>query len=178
MPGFNGTGPNGFGPMTGKGEGFCVLKKRKDNTTEIKGIFGVKNSPFKQNKKEVKNMPGGDGTGPAGMGPMTGRAAGFCAGYAVPGYANPMFGRGIGFGRGGGRGRRNWFYATGLTGWQRANYGVPFWGGVDAPTPFAHPNNLTNEQEMESLKNQAKYLEDTLAEITKRIQELEAKQQS
>ncbi|MBN2210726.1 MAG: DUF5320 domain-containing protein, partial [Sedimentisphaerales bacterium] len=25
-------------------------------------------------------MPGGDGTGPAGFGPMTGRAAGFCAG--------------------------------------------------------------------------------------------------
>jgi len=30
-------------------------------------------------------MPGGDGTGPAGMGPMTGRAAGYCAGYPVPG---------------------------------------------------------------------------------------------
>jgi hypothetical protein len=28
----------------------------------------------------------GDGTGPAGMGPMTGRAAGYCAGYLVPGF--------------------------------------------------------------------------------------------
>ncbi|MGI6097596.1 MAG: DUF5320 domain-containing protein, partial [Dethiobacteria bacterium] len=27
-------------------------------------------------------MPRGDGSGPAGMGPMTGRAAGYCAGYA------------------------------------------------------------------------------------------------
>ena len=36
-------------------------------------------------------MPFGDGTGPGGYGPMTGRAAGFCAGYAVPGYANPVF---------------------------------------------------------------------------------------
>ncbi|MBN1863537.1 MAG: DUF5320 domain-containing protein [Victivallales bacterium] len=35
-------------------------------------------------------MPGGDGTGPMGMGSMTGRAAGFCAGYGVPGYMNPM----------------------------------------------------------------------------------------
>jgi len=35
-------------------------------------------------------MPGGDGTGPQGMGPMTGRAAGYCAGYEDPGYANPV----------------------------------------------------------------------------------------
>ena len=35
-------------------------------------------------------MPGGNRTGPAGMGPMTGRAAGLCAGYSVPGYMNPI----------------------------------------------------------------------------------------
>lgn len=35
-------------------------------------------------------MPGGDGTGPMGMGPMTGRGAGYCAGFEVPGYANPV----------------------------------------------------------------------------------------
>ena len=29
-------------------------------------------------------MPRGDGTGPAGLGPMTGRSAGYCAGYGVP----------------------------------------------------------------------------------------------
>jgi hypothetical protein len=39
-------------------------------------------------------MPRGDGTGPAGMGPMTGRAAGYCAGYGVPGFMNPAPGRG------------------------------------------------------------------------------------
>ena len=27
------------------------------------------------------------------MGPMTGRAAGYCAGYSVPGYMNPVVGR-------------------------------------------------------------------------------------
>ena len=41
-------------------------------------------------------MPGGDGTGPAGMGSMTGRAAGFCAGNGMPGYMNPVPGRGFG----------------------------------------------------------------------------------
>ncbi|MEF8788076.1 MAG: DUF5320 domain-containing protein [Planctomycetota bacterium] len=38
-------------------------------------------------------MPRGDGTGPAGQGLMTGRAAGYCAGYNMPGYANPAGGR-------------------------------------------------------------------------------------
>jgi hypothetical protein len=38
------------------------------------------------------------------MGPMTGRKAGLCAGYSVPGYQNAA-GFGGGFGRGMGRGR-------------------------------------------------------------------------
>lgn len=64
-------------------------------------------------------MPWGDGTGPMGLGPMTGRAAGFCAGYPVPGYLNPMVpGRGW-WGRG-----RGWgFWATGLPGWARWGWG-------------------------------------------------------
>jgi hypothetical protein len=33
-------------------------------------------------------MPRGDGTGPMGMGQMTGRGAGYCAGFTAPGYAN------------------------------------------------------------------------------------------
>jgi len=44
-------------------------------------------------------MPLGDGTGPQGFGPMTGRAAGYCAGYPVPGYMNPIHGLGY-WGRG------------------------------------------------------------------------------
>lgn len=39
-------------------------------------------------------MPGGDGTGPLGGGPRTGRIAGFCAGADQPGYMNPFPGRG------------------------------------------------------------------------------------
>lgn len=34
-------------------------------------------------------MPRGDGTGPNGQGPMTGRGFGYCAGYERPGYADP-----------------------------------------------------------------------------------------
>ncbi|HEB11422.1 MAG TPA: hypothetical protein ENI06_09450 [Spirochaetales bacterium] len=61
-------------------------------------------------------MPRGDRTGPSGYGAMTGRAAGFCAGYSTPGYANFGAGRGVpgpgqattfsalGGGYGGGRG--------------------------------------------------------------------------
>ncbi len=46
-------------------------------------------------------MPRGDGTGPMGLGPMTGRAAGYCAGFSAPGFINPMGGRlGLGRGRG------------------------------------------------------------------------------
>lgn len=44
-------------------------------------------------------MPRGDGTGPAGMGPMTGRGAGFCAGFRVPGFLDSPPGRGFGPGR-------------------------------------------------------------------------------
>ena len=140
-------------------------------------------------------MPGGDGTGPGGMGPMTGRAAGYCAGYPVPGFMNPIPGRGFwGWGRGGGGwGRRNWFYATGLTGWQRAGYGYPAFGGVPYATPYAAPNaptvggvpygvpyaapytpTVTREQEVEMLKGQAEYFEDALEGIKKRIEELES----
>jgi hypothetical protein len=53
-------------------------------------------------------MPWGDGTGPWGLGPMTGRAAGYCAGYSVPGYMNPIPGFGFGFGFG--RGFRRWLW--------------------------------------------------------------------
>lgn len=62
-------------------------------------------------------MPGYDGTGPYGGGPMTGRGLGYCAvpaqqtGYNPPAYGylpyraygRPRFG--LGFGRGLGRGR-------------------------------------------------------------------------
>jgi len=122
-------------------------------------------------------MPGGDGTGPLGLGPMTGRAAGYCAGYGMPGFANPMVGRGFGGGfgrRGGGRGWRHWCYATGLPGGARAGW-APAWG-VPYGMPFAPPfaPQMTREQETEALKAQAQYFEKALEDIKKRVEELAA----
>jgi len=48
-------------------------------------------------------MPRGNGTGPMGQGPLTGRGAGRCAGNQS-GYGNGFFGRGFGRGFGLGRG--------------------------------------------------------------------------
>ena len=44
-------------------------------------------------------MPGGDRTGPRGMGPMTGRGLGYCAGVGMPGYVNLAPGFGLGRGQ-------------------------------------------------------------------------------
>jgi len=122
-------------------------------------------------------MPGGDRTGPMGMGPMTGRAAGYCAGFAVPGFTNAPGGRGFG-GRGGGRGRRNGFSATGLTGWQRAAAGMPaFGGGQFAQTPPASPGvppAVSKERELDLLKQQADFLGNSLEQIKQRLDELQA----
>ena len=112
-------------------------------------------------------MPGGDGTGPAGMGSMTGRAMGFCAGYAGPGYAYPAGargyfgrGRGRGFGRGYGRG-----YGRG-----RAGYGAQAYDDA----PFVP--SMTAQQELGDLKGQAEYLEESLDGIRKRMEEIDKQQ--
>jgi hypothetical protein len=126
-------------------------------------------------------MPAGDGTGPMGMGPMTGRAAGYCGGYGEPGYANPIPGRGWGRGGWGGGGRgwrhRNWYYATGVPGWARFGY-APAWGappawGAAPPSgygPYATPP--APEQEVEFLRQQAEWLKQQLDAIGQRIEEL------
>lgn len=119
-------------------------------------------------------MPGGNRTGPKGMGPMTGRAAGYCGGFGMPGYANPASGRGagIGFGRGRGcaggrRGWRNMFYATGHPGWMRfGGYGAAY----DYPAPYG---KLDPEFEKQALKNQAEALQTELELIKKRLGEVE-----
>ncbi len=110
-------------------------------------------------------MPRGDGTGPMGMGSMTGRGAGYCNGFAVPGYANPVgfaggfaggFGGGFGRGFGRGRGFRRSFYATGVPGWAR--YGYPVYTGTNAAA--------FNEQ---NLKDQAEFLENQLKQVKERL---------
>ncbi len=107
-------------------------------------------------------MPGGDRTGPRGLGPMTGRGAGYCSGYERPGFANPVPGYGMRFGGqfggwGGGRGWRHRYYATGLPVWARPEYPAP----VQAA-----------EQELAGLKDEAEWLKGQLEAINQRIEEL------
>lgn len=116
---------------------------------------------------------------------MTGRAAGYCGGFGMPGFANVQgrgFGRSRGFGgRGGGRGGRgwrHWFHATGLTGWQRAAMGYGAFGGAMPPeaayaTPVA--STMSTDQQLDALKAQAEHFEDALGGIRQRIEELQAK---
>ena len=123
-------------------------------------------------------MPRGDGSGPAGMGPMTGRAAGYCAGYAVPGFANPYIRGGRAFG-GRGRGWRNMYYATGVPGWARFGY-TPWWASPPV-TPAYNPAAFQQqyapaggpEQEKVFLKNLADFLKQELEDIKKRLAELD-----
>jgi len=87
-------------------------------------------------------MPGFDGTGPRGMGPMTGGGRGFCAA--------PL--------------RTPWPpYIGGRT---YSSYTAP-WG-----TPF--PPQITRDQELDFLKNQAQALRAQLDEIEARVNRLSA----
>jgi len=73
-------------------------------------------------------MPLGDGTGPRGFGPMTGRAAGYCAGYPVPGYMNAV--QGVGYGR------RGTYMGTPAPNYGTSPYGMPGYSGY---YPMAAP---------------------------------------
>jgi hypothetical protein len=119
-------------------------------------------------------MPAGDGTGPVGMGPRTGRGMGYCSGYDAPGWEHPGFGRGFVRGRGyggrgmrggGGWGWRNLFYATGLPRWAR--WGTPPVAAYGAP--YAAPSR---EQEVEMLRGEAEWLKGQLDAIAQRMEEL------
>lgn len=103
---------------------------------------------------------------------MTGRAAGYCAGYGVPGYANPGFGRGMGmaWGRGGGWGMgMTWRRGWGRGGYAPAPYGPPAYG----PPAWSAPSR---EDELEMLRGQADWLKGEMEAVSERIQELEKEQ--
>ena len=205
--------------MTGRGTGFCILKIDPHELGKVAGFAGIDGkrvetttngvSSFAQGfrlrslsyggqdggcfAKEVSEMPGGDGTGPGGMGPMTGRAAGYCAGYPVPGYMNATGGRGFGFGRGRGFGRGlGWGFrggrgafggpSAGWGGYAVAPYGAYGYGAPYGapPVPYGGTGGVpyaagpTSQQEIDALKGQSEYFEDALEGIKKRIGELEA----
>lgn len=114
-------------------------------------------------------MPGFDGTGPRGMGPMTGGGRGFCSpwgigaslrGGMIPPYPQspyPFYGgyapygspRGMPYYRG---------YAPGA---------LPYYGAA----PFAP--QTTREQELGFLRSEAEALKGQLGQIEARISELE-----
>ncbi len=123
-------------------------------------------------------MPRGDGTGPMGQGSMTGRGAGFCAGSAAPGFASSGlgFGRGRGWGgRGGGWGRRNMFYATGRTGWQR-EMDMPAPATEQPPVQPVPPAAAVPPADVQQqlLETQLRAIQSQLDEAIQRLAALEA----
>ena len=126
-------------------------------------------------------MPFGDGTGPNGLGPMTGRGLGYCAGYSTPGYMkSPGRGWGLGFGRGWGRG---WGRGFGRGFWRWRSWGVPPVyptavpvvpaRGVIPPQPYAGDQLTMLKQEKEYLESELEGIRSAIGDISKRIEELE-----
>lgn len=118
-------------------------------------------------------MPRGDGTGPDGLGPMTGRGAGYCAGYDRPGYMNPAVGgrglaRGFRGGRGRGRGR----------GFRARRFARP---AAPAARPAASAQYADSEtarkQEVNNLEQEKEMLKEELTAIENRIAELKQQQE-
>jgi hypothetical protein len=96
---------------------------------------------------------------------MTGSGAGFCGGYRTAGYMNSGGGRGAcgrgGFG--GGYGRRNRYFETGLPGWVRSGrFGEPLMEG----------NPLLEKQ---FLKARMESLQTELDLVKRRLEESEKK---
>jgi len=103
-------------------------------------------------------MPGFDGTGPGGMGPMTGGGRGLCSPWGIragfAGYGAPP--------------RAGYGYPYGRAGTAYPFYGAP--AAAPGATPFAPP--MTREQELDFLKNQAQGMRGQLEQIEARIQQL------
>lgn len=125
-------------------------------------------------------MPGGDRTGPMGAGPMTGRAAGFCAGSSNQGHMSPAGrpgwgpGQGYGWGRSGGWGGCGMGRRRGRGQGRGGGVGLG-WGGPNAGGYPGHFGGLapSREDELDMLKQQASQMEAVLDDIRKRMDDLE-----
>jgi len=108
-------------------------------------------------------MPGGDGTGPMGMGPMTGGGRGFCA-VPVKDWRGPYGGREFGRGRG--------------RGWRRGRFGYgPHWEYPYGVTPYygdPSASEVTPQQESDMLKKEVKAMQDEVNLINQHISDLES----
>ena len=122
-------------------------------------------------------MPGFDGTGPRGMGPMTGGGRGFCSPWG--------FGRGYGFRRGYGFGGGMSYPMAGRWPGYGAPYGEVAYPGAMPYGSYAGPPmgvapgvdpyapQMTREQELDFLRNQAEAVKEQLDQLDARIKELE-----
>jgi hypothetical protein len=111
-------------------------------------------------------MPGGDRTGPRGLGPMTGRGLGSCYGPQPGGWSSAGYGRFGAFGFGRGRGWRHRYYATGLPGWAAQQSGGDRW-----TSPGYRPRS--DRDELGYLKEYTAGLEEELNALRARMAELE-----
>lgn len=124
-------------------------------------------------------MPGFDGTGPMGMGPMTGGGRGRCnplwAGYgASSGFGYPYYGGYPGWPRVG-YGSYPWAYGMGYPSYNPIYpYGsTPGYPYISSPWGSPYGSPMTPEGEKEWLKNQADSIQQQIDQINSRIMELE-----
>jgi hypothetical protein len=122
-------------------------------------------------------MPSGDGTGPNGNGPMSGRGLGFCNGYSNPGFVNRPYGRGynrgMGIGRGTGRGFGRGIGWRNNLGWYRGGrFGGPIMQGPSFVQEPINPDDYVND-----LKTQKEFLEQNLKDINEKLEKLSKKEE-
>lgn len=122
-------------------------------------------------------MPKGDRTGPMGTGAMSGRAAGFCAGSKIPGYAHPMNAGGAGMRAG--RRRGGW---VGPAAGGRGGYFRPFAAGPMGRMVFGGYGSALQpsepELEKESLRNRSQALQAELDAVNRRLTEIESQEKA
>jgi hypothetical protein len=108
-------------------------------------------------------MPGFNGTGPRGFGPMTGWGRGNCI---VSGGFLPSRGGQGRFGGGRGRGWRNRYWITGGPGWGYHRY---YAGGFNA--------DISADEQMKILREDEKNLEDELKYVRDEMEKMKKKEQ-
>ena len=112
-------------------------------------------------------MPGFDGSGPSGRGPMTGGGRGYCNPASSYGFERSFSSRGVGFDYGRGRGYRHVYRETSLPRWARRR--------SDWPGPYREPYH-SREDEIRMLKEKADALKADLNAIERRMSDLETEQ--
>ena len=109
-------------------------------------------------------MPGLNGRGPEGQGPMTGKGMGFCAIPVNQRQDNIGGGRGV-LEQAAERRCRKYYFLTGMAGWMRFQKGMNSSGSM--------AQTLSQKNEIAVLKNRAEFLSHELEEIQTRIKTME-----